>query len=219
MIEGYIKELYPYVTKLFKDDSSGHDINHLKRTMNAALYIQEKEGGDRIIIGIAAFLHDVHRIMQNDSGKFVAPKDSILQVKSILSNINLTEEQVNKICYCIEYHEEYNWNGNNVSDINTLILQDADNLDAIGAIGIGRAFSYGGFHHVAMYDESEPLNEENDYFEDNGNDPSTIHHFYHKLFKLGGNMNTKTAKELADRRITFMKKFVDEFLDEWDGNY
>ena len=184
MLEQYIENLKPYIIKLFKDDSSGHDISHLERTMNTALYLQEKEGGDRIIIGIAAFLHDVHRIMQNNLGYFVSPKDSLNTIKIILSNVNLTSEQIEKICYCIEYHEQYNWNGNNVEDINTLILQDADNLDAIGAIGIGRTFAYGGAHNVAMYNPEIPLNEENNYSESNGNDESTIHHFYHKLFKL-----------------------------------
>lgn len=219
MLENYIEKLKPYVIDLFKRDSSGHDISHLIRTMNTALYLQEKEGGDRIIIGIAAFLHDVHRIMQNESGKFFSPKDSLEKVKEILSHIDLTDEQVNKICYAIEQHEEYNWNGKNVDDINTLILQDADNLDAIGAIGIGRTFSYGGSHNVIMYDDKVPLNQNDDYSESNGDDESTIHHFYHKLFKLGGNMNTTTAKNLANRRIEFMKTFVKEFLDEWNANY
>lgn len=194
-MDKYIEQLKPYVIEMFKNDSSGHDISHLERTTNTALSLQEKEGGDRIIIGISAFLHDVHRIMQNESGTFVSPKDSLNTIKEILSKIDLSNEQVDKICYCIEYHEQYNWNGNNVSDINTLILQDADNLDAIGAIGIGRTFSYGGSHNVLMYDPSVPLNEKNDYAEDNGDDESTIHHFYHKLFKLGNNMNTKAAKE------------------------
>ena len=219
MLENYIEKLEPYVIDLFKRDSSGHDISHLIRTMNTALYLQEKEGGDRIIIGIAAFLHDIHRIMQNESGKFVSPKDSLEKVKEILSHIDLTDEQVNKICYAIEQHEEYNWNGKNVDDINTLILQDADNMDAIGAIGIGRTFSYGGSHNVIMYDDKVPLNQNDDYSESNGDDESTIHHFYHKLFKLGDNMNTTTAKNLANRRIEFMKTFVKEFLDEWNANY
>lgn len=218
-MDKYIEQLKPYVIELFKNDSSGHDISHLERTMNTALYLQEKEGGDRIIIGISAFLHDVHRIMQNESGKFVSPKDSLNTIKEMLSKTDLSDEQVNKICYCIEYHEQYNWNGNNVNDINTLILQDADNLDAIGAIGIGRTFSYGGSHNVIMYDPSVPLNEKNDYAEDNGDDESTIHHFYHKLFKLGNNMNTKTAKELSKKRTDFMKDFVNEFLSEWNAKY
>ncbi len=218
MLENYIEELKPYVIDLFKNDSSGHDISHLERTMNIALYLQKKEGGDRIIIGISAFLHDVHRIMQNESKVFVSPKDSLSKVKDILSHTNLTKEQIEKICYCIEYHEEYNWNGNNVNDINTLILQDADNLDAIGAIGIGRTFSYSGAHNIPMYDSTIPLNENNDYSESTKNDPSTIHHFYHKLFKLKENMNTKTAKKLAIKRTKYMENFIKEFLDEWNGN-
>lgn len=219
MLEKYIEELRPHVIELFKKDFSGHDISHLERTMNTALYLQSKEGGDRIVIGIAAFLHDVHRIMQNETGNFVCPKDSLDTVKNILKYINLSNEQIEKICYCIEYHEQYNWNGNNVDDINTLILQDADNLDAIGAIGIGRTFFYGGAHNVVMYNPSVPLNEKNDYVESNVSDESTIHHFYHKLFKLQDNMNTKTAKELAEKRTNFMKNFVNEFLSEWNANY
>lgn len=219
MLEKYIEELRPHVIELFKKDFSGHDISHLERTMNTALYLQSKEGGDRIVIGIAAFLHDVHRIIQNETGNFVSPKDSLDTVKNILKYINLSNEQIEKICYCIEYHEQYNWNGNNVDDINTLILQDADNLDAIGAIGIGRTFFYGGAHNVVMYNPSVPLNEKNDYVESNVNDESTIHHFYHKLFKLQDNMNTKTAKELAEKRTNFMKNFVNEFLSEWNANY
>lgn len=209
MLEKYIEELKPIVIELFKKDSSGHDISHLERVMKLALHIQETEGGDRLIIGISAFLHDIHRIMQNETGKFVSPKDSI---------IDLTEEQVNRICYCIEYHEEYNWNGCNIEDLNTLILQDADNLDAIGAIGIGRTFSYMAVHNMPMYNEEIPLNNTEDYVENKVVvDPSTIHHFYHKLFKISNNMNTVTGKRIAQERTDFMKSFVGEFLDEWKG--
>ena len=84
MLEEYIQELKPYVIELFNKDSSGHDISHLIRVMNTALYLQEKEGGDRIIIGISVFLHDVHRIMQNETGNIVSPKDSIPKIKEIL---------------------------------------------------------------------------------------------------------------------------------------
>lgn len=102
--------------------------------MNIALNLCKKENGDKLIVGISAFMHDIHRIMQNETGKFVSPKDLLPKVREILSNTDLSEEIINKICYCIEYPEIYNWNGNNIDDINTLILQDADNLDAIGAI-------------------------------------------------------------------------------------
>ena len=149
----------------------------------------------------------------------MSPKDSLGKVKEILSVLELEEEQLEKILHAIEYHEVYNWNNpqNKEEDINTLILQDADNLDAIGAIGIGRTFTYGGAHNVPMYDNTVSLEMKSDYAEENGDDESTIHHFYHKLFKLGDNMNTKKAKELANSRTEFMKKFVDEFLKEWNG--
>ena len=221
MVEEYIEKLRPFVLELFESDSSGHDIGHLERTMRNALFIQDREGGDRIIIGIAAFLHDVHRIMQNEVGKFVSPKDSLNNVIKIIdkADLDLSEEQIEKICYCVEHHEEYNWNGNNVDDLNTLIVQDADNLEAIGAIGIGRAFVYGGAHKLSMFDEKAPLNENNDYSEEVGHEESTIHHFYHKLFKLGDNMNTNTAKMMAEKRIDFMKNFTKEFFDEWYAKY
>ena len=81
MLEEYIEKLRPFVIELFKNDSTGHDISHLERTMKTAVYLCEKEGGDRIIVGISAFLHDVHRIMQNETGDFVSPKDSLDTVK------------------------------------------------------------------------------------------------------------------------------------------
>lgn len=217
MLEDYIEIIKPYIIDLFKNDSSGHDISHLTRTMNIAVNLCEKESGDKLIVGIAAFMHDIHRIMQNESGKFVSPKDSIPKVMEILNHTDLSDEVKEKICFAIEHHEEYNWNGNNVDDINTLILQDADNLDAIGAIGIGRTFSYGGAHNVVMYDEESPLEMDEAYAEHKGDDPSTIHHFYHKLFKLADNMNTITAREKAIARTEVMKEFVKEFLDEWNG--
>lgn len=219
MLEDYINKLKPEVLKILKKDSSGHDITHLQRTMRVALLLQKYEGGDEIVVGISAFLHDVHRIMQNETGKFIAPKDSLGKIKEILSVVDLEEEKIKKILHAIEYHEVYNWNNpkNKEDDINTLILQDADNLDAIGAIGIGRAFLYCGAHNIPMYDDTIPLHTENDYAEEDGDSESTIHHFYHKLLKLGSNMNTRKAKELAKNRIEVMEKFTDEFLKEWNG--
>ena len=221
MIEEYITKLKPLVEELFKDESSGHDIGHLVRTMNLALYICEKENGDELIVGISAFLHDVHRIMENEINKngseyrFVSPKESLPKVKEMLSHIDLTDEQVNEICFCIENHENYNWSGDNVDDINALILQDADNLDAIGAIGIARSLTYSGANNIAVYDDTKPLITDANYKEGD-KDPSVLHHFYHKLFKLGDQMNTKTAREIAEKRIQFMKDFTKEFLDEWN---
>ena len=216
LVEEYIEQLKPFVIRLFEGDSSGHDYWHLERTKNLALKIQETEGGDKIVIGLAAYLHDIHRIMQNEKGSFVEPKESIPKVKEILANIDLDEETVDKICFVVENHEIYSWHGNNVDDINTLIVQDADNLDACGAMGIGRCFSYGGSNKMPMYDPSVPLKEDYD-FTESKNDPSSLHHFYHKLMKLEETMNTNMAKEMAKSRVQFIRDFAEEFLDEWNG--
>lgn len=98
MLEKYIEVIKPYIIEWFKNDSSGHDISHLIRTMNIALNLCKKENGDELIVGISAFMHDIHRIMQNETGKFVSPKDSLPKVREILSNTDLSEEIINKIC-------------------------------------------------------------------------------------------------------------------------
>jgi len=212
-----LENLERKIEKLFDNDTSGHDIYHLKRVMNVALTIQEKEGGDKLIIAIAALLHDLHRIMQNETGKFCSPKESIPKIREILDSENLTEIQKNKILHCIEYHEEYNFsaNGKTVSDIETLILQDADNLDAIGAVGIGRTFSFGGFYKVKMWTPENRFDRET--YDESEKDPSIIHHFYSKLMKLKNNMNTETAKNMAEKRHKFMEQYLQEFFEEWQG--
>lgn len=215
-LEESINKLESIVEKIFSKDSSGHEIWHLKRVLNNALIICEKEGGDSYIIGIAAYLHDIHRIMSNETGRYVSPKESIKVVESILDYAEIKDKEIrNQICFCIEHHEEYNWNKNNNVDLNTKILQDADNLDAIGAIGIARTFQYGGSHGIKMYNPDKEINYKNNYQESDDLEESTIEHFYNKLFKLEENMNTKTGKELAKKRTDYMKGFVEEFMNEW----
>ena len=203
--------------KLFKDDTTGHDFYHVKRVMNTALKIQEKEGGDKLIIAVSALLHDLHRIIQNETGNFCSPKASLPMIKEILEGIDLTEVQKTKILHCIEFHEEYNFSkrGKTVTDIETLILQDADNLDAIGAVGIGRTFSFGGFYKVKMWEPEKSFDRET--YDEDTKDPSVIHHFHSKLMKLKDNMNTKTGQKMAIERHLFMKNYLDQFFQEWKG--
>ena len=221
MLEECIDKLRPIVKELCKKyKTGGHDIDHFNRTMKIALYLQSKEGGDVLIIGISSFLHDIHRLMQTEQSKYITPKDSLDEVIKIIekSKIELTSDQINKILFCIEHHEDYNWNGFNVDDINTLILQDADNLDAIGAIGIGRSFGYAALNNQVFYDDKIPL-EKFDGYEEKLKDVSNIHFLNNKLVKLGDNMNTKTAKLIAKGRVEFIKKFIDEYIKEWNVNY
>jgi uncharacterized protein len=217
MLEDIIKSLEVKITDLFKKDSSGHDIYHLKRTMNLALKLQETEGGDRIVIGIAAFLHDIHRILSIEYGRYCTPKESLSAVTNLLEGIDITIEQKNKVLHSIEFHEEYSFgrNGITVSDIETLILQDADNLDNIGAIGIARALTYGGAHKMNIWLPKIPF--ERKVYDEDTDDISTIHHFYNKMLRLKDNMNTETARNIALKRHEFIETYLNEFFDEWNG--
>jgi uncharacterized protein len=212
-----IEQLEEAVSGMFHSESSGHDIAHLKRVYNLALTIQSKEGGDKLVIGTAAFLHDVHRAMQKEQGHFVSPTDSLPKIKELISTLKLSDEQKDKVLHCVKFHEEYGFSeeGKTVDDIETLIVQDADNLDAIGAIGVGRTFAYGGAHQVPMWLADIPFDRE--VYAEKIDDPSTVHHFYSKLFKLKDNMHTTTAKQMASSRHKYMEEFLKEFFAEWEG--
>lgn len=216
-MEKILQQLEQEVKNVFHAKESAHDIYHLQRVLNLALTLQKKEGGDRLVIAVVAFLHDLHRVIQKETGKFCSPKDSLPRTKDILDKVQLTAEQKAKILHCIEYHEEYNFskNGKTANDLETLIVQDADNLDAIGAVGIGRTFAYSGAYNIPMWNPKKPFDRE--FYDEDEHDPSTLHHFYSKLLKLKDNMNTATAKRMASKRHKFMELFLKEFFNEWAG--
>jgi len=205
------------VSKDFLSESSGHDINHLKRVFNIALHLQSVEGGDRLVVGVSALLHDVHRLIKPIGNKVFTPEESLPKIRQILDNLNLTEEQKQKILNSVQFHENYNFaNKEKISlDIETQIIQDADRIDAIGAIGVARCFTYCGHHNLPMWIPELAPDEKG--YDSSKNDPSGIHHFYSKLLKLGGDMNTETGREIAKSRHEFTKHFLDRFLREWDG--
>lgn len=217
MNEELFQKTAGFIKKLFHQESTGHDFTHLQRVFNLSLHIQEKEGGDRLIIGIAALVHDVHRLIQKARGKYCSPQESLPQVKKILEDLEIPEDTQQKILHCVEFHEEYKFTkeGKSTNNLETLILQDADNLDAIGAIGIGRALIFDGAHGVPMWNPDIPL--EDTHYQNEKHDPSTLHHFHNKLLKLGENMNTKTGKTLALARHKFVEEFIEQFFQEWSG--
>lgn len=215
-LKKYVTELEQKIRERFSKDAC-HDIYHLQRTYNLALHIQKKEGGDRLIVGVAAFLHDMHRVIQTETKKYCEPKDSLDEIKKILDSVNFPKNKYEKILHAIAHHEEYSFTkgGKTVKDIESLIVQDADNLDAMGAIGIGRCFSYCGHNQIPLW--APELKIKGTWYDDSKNDVSAIHHFYDKLFKLKDNMNTKTAKIMAKKRHEYMVIFVERFKNEWKG--
>lgn len=197
-----------------------HDVHHLRRTMELALRLQKKEGGDRFVIALASYLHDMHRVIQIETGKYCSPAESLPKVRELLVGAGVcSEEKIKHILLCIELHEEYDFSkqGKTAKDIEALILQDADNLDAMGAIGIARCFSYGGAHNIPIWMPEIPLDSESPWDESMSSSPSQIQHFHEKLLRLKDNINTETAKRMALRRHRFLQRFLKEFFMEWEG--
>ena len=193
--------------KLYKD-CSGHDWFHIKRVYNLATYLCEKEGGDEFIIKMTALLHDI------DDWKFSNNSNT---TKKFLNSLNIDEKLIHQIMDIISTMSYKG--GITDSTQNSLegkIVQDADRLDAIGAIGIARAFTYGGSKNRLMYNpDIKPMNFQNlDEVKNNNN--HTINHFYEKLLKLKDLINTDTAKQIAEERHRFMEIYLDEFYYEWN---
>jgi uncharacterized protein len=218
ILSSYIKKLDINLRHRFSKDAC-HDMYHLYRVYSLALKIQSKEGGDRIVIGVAAFLHDIHRVIQSETGKYCNPEDSLPVVKKILYDVDFPKDKIPSVLHVIAHHEEYSFakRGKTVNDIETLIVQDADNLDAMGAIGIGRAFGFASLLGRPMWNPNARLNKRHYEESKSDTDPSTLHHFHSKLLKLKDNMHTKTAKKMALVRHNYMLQFLKQFTDEWYG--
>ena len=211
-----IEELKSRIRDMFSNDKSGHNIDHLERVMKTAVYIAKKEGDNMNVVAISAILHDIHRILADKERTFVSPKDSLPTIRELLKDIDITSEEKEHICYAIEHHEEYSFGGGTVTvtDIESKILQDADNIDAAGAIGIGRTFAFGAAHNCPQYTPEIPP-EEGEYNEATF-DESTIHHCVNKLARLDQTMNTKTGKEICTQRCEFIRLFVNQYLKEYN---
>ncbi|OGY40938.1 MAG: phosphohydrolase [Candidatus Buchananbacteria bacterium RBG_13_36_9] len=200
-----------YVKSKQQGDATGHDWWHTYRVWQLAVKIGQIEQADLFIIELAALLHDLEdwKITENQD------KD---QTKKLLVELGVEANIIEDIVQIIK---DLSFKGAGVAtpmkSIEGKIVQDADRLDAIGAIGIARAFAYGGYKSREIYNpEIKPIL--HDSFEQYKNAVSTtINHFYEKLFLLKDLMNTETAKAMAEQRHEYMEKFVQEFFKEWDN--
>ena len=207
-----IKRAQIYVRDKFENEYSGHDYFHTLRVFKMATRIAKCEGANLEIAQLAALLHDVDdRKISPDTYK------SQTNARTFLLSNGIDEKTIEIICQIIR---EISFGANTAvpSTLEGKCVQDADRLDAIGAIGIARAFAYGGNHNRHMYhpDIKPKLNMTKEEYVKS--ESTTINHFYEKLFKLTALMNTKTAIQIAEARQAYMKEFVAEFMDEWDGN-
>lgn len=199
-----------YVREKFENEYSGHDWFHTLRVFKTATRIAEAEGADLVTVQLAALLHDV-----DDRKLSPETYEDKANAREFLSENNVDAGRIEGICRIIG---EISFAENCVpSTLESKCVQDADRLDAIGAIGIARAFAYGGNHNRLMYhpDVKPNLNmSKEEYVNSNS---TTVNHFYEKLFKLTDMMNTDTAKSIAREREEYMRGFLAEFMDEWEG--
>lgn len=211
-MEELIKETIKYVKEFFANDFSGHDFWHTLRVYNLARYICRLEKSDMEIVCLAALLHDV------DDYKLVGKEaEPFKNAKSFLRKLQYSPDKIEKICHIIS---QVSFKGSDTITPDTIegkIVQDVDRLDAIGAIGIARTFAYGGSHKIPMHIPDMKYNDDMSSEEYYKNVGTTINHFYEKLLKLKGMMNTDTAKKMAEHRHNYMDLFLKEFYDEWNG--
>ncbi len=202
------------VKSLFKADGTGHDWYHIARVRDMALKIGESEGANSEITELAALLHDIADHKFHNNNLEVGPNRAL----HLILEKGGTRQVANSVSQIVA---EVSFKGAGVdtpvSSIEAAVVQDADRLDAIGAIGIARAFAYGGHKNRMLYNpQAPPRNHQNfeDYATDQGH---TINHFYEKLLLLKDRMQTETGKEIAKNRHRFMETFLQQFYAEWNG--
>lgn len=203
-----------YVWEKFQNEGTGHDWFHIDRVRRLALFIQEKEGGNRDEIELSALLHDIsdHKFNGGDFEK------GGIEARNLLLKYNIENELIERISSNVN---SISFKGNKVTDniysLEGKIVQDADRLDAIGAIGIARTFAYGGSVNQPIYEpDIKPAIHKTK--EEYQNRTHTINHFYEKLLILGDLMHTDTAKSIAKKRTQLMREYLDSFYEEWNFN-
>lgn len=203
-----------FVKAELKNAEGGHDWFHIERVYKNALLIAKGENCDILVVELGALLHDIADSKFHNGDESVGPKKARL----FLESENVSE---NTIIHVVNIIDNISFKGGNVvKNFHSLeldIVQDADRLDAIGAIGIARTFNYGGFKNRAIYNPEITPNLSMSKEEYKNSTAPTINHFYEKLLLLKDKMNTETAKKIAQERHQFMKVFLSQFYAEWDG--
>ncbi|XJZ25895.1 HD domain-containing protein [Bacillota bacterium Lsc_1132] len=202
-----------FVHREFFGEATGHDWFHVERVRKNAMNIWSHENaGDPFTIEMAALLHDV-----SDEKLNVSAEKGREKLALFLQSLDLSAEVKNRIMDIIESISFKGGSMDEAASIEAKIVQDADRLDAIGAIGIARVFAYGGKKGQPIYDPSLHVRENMSVEEYRNGKSSSIHHFYEKLLKLKDRMNTDAAKKMAENRHQVMEAFLEEFYKEWNG--
>ena len=212
-----IQSTIRFVKKTLEGAEGGHDWFHIERVYQNAKLIAKSEKVDLFVVELGALLHDIADAKFHDGDETIGPKKASLFLKSQEVPDSIVEH-IEKIILNVSFKNSLDTQSERKFESPELkVIQDADRLDAIGAIGIARAFNYGGFKNRALYDPTiQPLIDQDKETYKKSKAP-TINHFYEKLLLLKDKMNTKTGKALAEQRHKFMKKYLQQFYDEWNG--
>lgn len=204
-----------FVKATLANAEGGHDWFHIERVYNNAMHIAKGEPVDELVVALGALLHDIADSKFFNGDETVAPK---MATEFLISQNcdSAVIEHVVQIIKNISFK-----GGNKAQEFTSLeldVVQDADRLDAIGAIGIARTFNYGGFKNRKLYDPEVKPQLDMSVDEYKKSTAPTINHFYEKLLLLKDRMNTKTGKKIAEKRHTYMEGFLEQFYREWEGS-
>lgn len=208
-----IENVIKYVKQIFADDCSGHDYHHTMRVCRMAVRIAEQENADILIVQLASLLHDVDDVKLS----FETHETKKNAVDFMRSN-GVDDKVMDAVCRIID---EVSFEGTDSvvpCTIEGKCVQDADRLDAMGAVGIARAFAYGGSRGRKIYDpDIKPLPDMNKQEYRQNSNSTSVNHFYEKLLLLKDMMNTETARKIAEHRQAVMEEYLEEFMAEWEG--
>ena len=207
-----LEAMKQYAKRVLDSDTSGHDWSHIERVVNTTKTIAQEEGADLFICEAAALLHDVidDKIVKD-------PIVALKELKEFLTSIELTSEQIDAIESIITRMSFKNHKEQQELSLEGKVVQDADRLDAIGAIGIARVMCYSGSTGRPIHrPELKPRDELTPEEYRNG-ESTAIMHFYEKLLKLKELMNTDYGRELAKGRHAFLEMYLEQFYEEWEG--
>ncbi len=203
-----------FVKKTLKNAEGGHDWFHIERVWKLAKTIATEENANLLVVELAALLHDIADSKFNNGDEKIGP----IVANEFLKTLSIDQDTKTHV---LEIIKNISFKGGKTKPtINTIeffVCRDADRMDAIGAIGIARAFNYGGFKNRALYDPNLPPNLQMTKEEYKHSAAPTINHFYEKLLLLKGSMHTATAKKMAAHRHQFMIEYLDEFYMEFEG--
>ena len=209
-----IEKTVDFVKKELKNTETGHDWWHIYRVWKLAQFIAKKEQVNSFVVELGALLHDIADSKFYDGNEEIGPK----KARDFLESLKVKKEiidHVEKIVKNISFKGVQHIQEFKSPELN--VIQDADRLDALGAIGIARTFNYGGFKNRLIYDPNIKPNLNMTKEEYKASTTPSINHFYEKLLLIKGRMNTNTGRQMAEKRHEFMEKFLNQFYKELEG--